>query len=120
MFGIRTHEVMRVAACAGSASDSDRAAFYCSGTDGGAESEAFCGKAAGRSLPLAGSRAARIVRGVCLLYDAVSDDIDGGVFQVFRKAGNRPWNRQEESILCYTFDVSFRLCSKGKFLLRKI
>lgn len=59
MFGIRTHEVMRVAACAGSASDSDRAAFYCSGTDGGAESEAFCGKAAGRSLPHSGSRAER-------------------------------------------------------------
>ena len=78
----------------------------------------FAGKQRGEVCP---TRAAeRSVRRACLMSGAVSDDIDGGVFLVFRKAGNIPWNRQEKVYFVILFDVSFWPCTRGKFLLRKI
>lgn len=111
---------MRVAACAGSVSDSDRAAFYCSGTDGGAESEAFCGKAAGRSLPYSGSRTARIVRGACLMAGAVSDDIDGGVFRSSERQEIDLGTDRRKVYFVILFDVSFRPCTRGKMSRKNI
>mgnify|MGYP001639011568 CR=1 FL=1 len=79
MFGIRTHEVMRVAVCAGSLLIQTGRLFIAPAQMAVRSLKPFAGKQRGEVCP---TRAAgRSVRRACLMSDAVSDDIDGGVFR---------------------------------------